>query len=103
MWKGRYHGFTHDKTDIDHRVAFVADTLEKAFAEADKDPTVLKVFMLPECFFQGVYGAYLIDDASTLLTKLQELVAPAKWKDWVFSFGTVIQYSRRCRRRRISG
>ncbi len=89
VWKGRYHGYRDDAEDIDHRVAFVADTLDKAFAQADKHPTVLKVFMIPECFFQGVYGAYLVDDASKLLTKLQKLVAPVKWKDWVFVFGTV--------------
>ena len=89
VWKARYHGYVDDNEDITHRMALVDDTLKKALAQADKDPTVLKVFMIPECFFQGLYGAYLVDGASTLLTKLQALVAPAKWKDWVFSFGTV--------------
>jgi hypothetical protein len=89
VWKARYHGCLKDPDDIAKRIAFVADTLEKAYAQAKRDPTVLKVFMLPECFFQGLYGAYLVDDASALLTKLQELVAEPKWKDWVFSFGTI--------------
>jgi hypothetical protein len=89
VWKSRYHGYADDKKDLGLRVKFVKDTLEKAFAQANPHPTVLKVFIIPECFFQGLYGAYLVDDASLLLTKLQDLVKSAKWKDWVFSFGTV--------------
>ncbi len=88
-WKAKYHGFVKDSEDIEARVKFVAETLEKAYAIAKQDPTILKVFIVPECFFQGLYGAYITDDAAKLVEKLQILVKDKKWKDWVFSFGTV--------------
>ncbi len=88
-WQAKYHGFVEDGDDIKARVKFVADTLEKAYVESKKEPTILKVFMIPECFFQGLYGAYITDDAAKLVEMLQKLVAGKKWKDWVFSFGTV--------------
>lgn len=89
QWKAKYHGYPTDLKDIETRVAFVKETIEKAYARSEKDPTILKVFMIPECFFQGLYGAYLTEDASTLLGELQKLVSDVKWRDWVFSFGTV--------------
>lgn len=88
-WKAKYHGFLDDTADIEARVKFVEDTLEKAYAKSNHEATVLKVFMIPECFFQGLYGVYIADDAAELVGKLQNLVKDKKWKDWVFSFGTV--------------
>ncbi len=89
QWKAEYHGFVKDIEDIDARVKLVKYALEKAHAQSKKEPTVLKVFMIPECFFQGLYGAYIADDATKLVEKLQQLVKDEKWQDWVFSFGTV--------------
>ena len=89
QWMAKYHGHPDDKTDIDARVAFIKDTLSKASAKASQDATVLKVFIIPECFFQGLYGAYLGDDAAYLVDELLKMVQGEEWKDWVFSFGTV--------------
>jgi hypothetical protein len=88
-WKSKYHGDVDDIKDIEARVRFVGDTLEKAYAQSNREATVLKVFMIPECFFQGLYGTYISDDAAELVGKLQNLVKDKKWKDWIFSFGTV--------------
>lgn len=88
-WQSKYHGDVDDFKDIEARVEFVGDTLEKAYAKSNREPTVLKVFMIPECFFQGLYGTYISDDAAELVGKLQNLVKDEKWKDWIFSFGTV--------------
>ena len=88
-WKAEYHGYVKDIEDIDARVKLVEYVLEKAYTQSRKEPTVLKVFMVPECFFQGIYGAYLTDDAAKLVGKLQQFVKNEKWKDWVFGFGTV--------------
>ncbi|MBX7174324.1 MAG: hypothetical protein K1X72_25355 [Pyrinomonadaceae bacterium] len=88
-WKAEYHGYVKDIEDIDARIKLIEYVLEKAFTKSRKEPTVLKVFMVPECFFQGLYGAYITDDAAKLIEKLQQLVKNEKWKDWVFGFGTV--------------
>ncbi len=88
-WKVKYHGDVDDSKDIEDRVKFVEDTLEKACAQSNHEATVLKVFMIPECFFQGLYGTYISDDAAELVGKLQNIVKDKKWKDWIFSFGTV--------------
>ena len=88
-WKGKYHGDVDDIKDITARVKFIEDTLEKSYNKSDKKPTVLKVFMVPECYFQGLYGAYISDDAAKLVEDLQNAVKDKKWKDWIFSFGTV--------------
>lgn len=89
QWKMTYHGHPNDQDDIKARIAFIKDTLQKAAAKAEQDPTILKVFMIPECFFQGIYGAYLEKDTNYLITELQKLVEGEEWKDWVFSFGTI--------------
>ena len=61
-WKGQYHGLIEDKADIDARVKLVEATLNYAHTVAENDATILKVFMLPECYFQGRYGSYLVGD-----------------------------------------
>lgn len=88
-WKGMYHGLKEDKDDISARVSLLKATLDFAYTKAKDDPTILKVFMIPECFFQGRYGAYGIDDGSLLFGKLLEMASDVKWKDWMFVFGTV--------------
>ena len=89
QWKGKYHGLLDDKADMNARVNLVKATLNYAYTKAKNDPTILKVFMIPECYFQGVYGSYLIEDADHLFTQLLNLVGGVQWRDWVFVFGTV--------------
>ncbi len=92
-WMGRYHGLYSDLDDMNARIGLVEATLKVAYKRAAKDPTILKVFMIPECYFQGRYGSYLLDSeegsVSHLFTRLLNLVGEAKWRDWVFVFGTV--------------
>ena len=88
-WKGRYNGHIDDKTDIAARVKFIRTAIEQARSLVDEDPTNLKVFAVPECFFQGRYGAYLSADVEDLITRLQDAVKGEDWKDWIFVFGTV--------------
>ena len=89
VWRSKYHGYPDDRADIDARVAFLSDTLAKAYAKANPSPVILKVFMIPECYFQGLHGAYLTADRDYLIAKLLDVVKGAEWKDWVLSFGTV--------------
>ncbi|MBC8069713.1 MAG: hypothetical protein IAG13_15355, partial [Deltaproteobacteria bacterium] len=88
MWKGRYNGPRSDAEDVRERVALLGRMIDKAAAGLDDD-TELKVFVAPECFFLGRYGAYTHEVFGTLIKRLQELVADPKWRAWVFVFGTV--------------
>lgn len=88
-WTTNYNGLLDDVADISARVRFVQQTIDAAHGQADAATTNLKVFMVPECFFQGKYGAYEIANVDLLIGRLQDAVADVKWKDWVFVFGTV--------------
>lgn len=96
--------------DIEARVAFTKDAIEKAFSKADKSPDVLKIFMAPEFLYRSSGGAYLHDlingweyDSPPpfnlapyynrwpgLFGKLKEIVANEIYKDWLFVFGTAV-------------
>lgn len=91
--KYRYVGKPDADSDIDDRIKLVGALLEIAYANAAPDPGTLKVLMLPEFYFRGDRGAYTVDQAHRVVTRLQSLVRDAKWKDWFFVFGSLIAYS----------
>lgn len=96
--------------DIEARVAFTKDAIEKALSKADESSEVLKIFMAPEFLYRGSGGVYLHDlingwefDSPTpfnlapyynrwpgLFGKLKAIVANEVYKDWLFVFGTAI-------------
>lgn len=96
--------------DIEARIAFTKDALEKALSKADESSDVLKIFMAPEFLYRGSGGVYLHDlingwksDCppsfnlpsyynrwSGLFGKLKELVEKDIYKDWLFVFGTAV-------------
>jgi hypothetical protein len=89
-WKSRYNGPRSDSLDIAMRVDFLRKAMEKASEKAaPTDDTELKVFVAPECYFLGRYGAYPHHMFGRLIQQLQELVEDTKWRSWVFAFGTV--------------
>lgn len=64
-----------------------------------QDPTVLKVFSLPEFFFRGPLGAYPLQDVlgdafhtDGFIYQLQQLLAGDRWASWVGVFGTIIGF-----------
>lgn len=100
--------------DIDARLAFVADALDKAHALSRSDADTLKIFMAPEFVFRGAGGAYLHDlvngweggaPAEFLLPApydgrwgglfggLRALAAGSRFEDWLFVFGTAVSAS----------
>jgi len=100
--------------DIEARVKFTADAIDKARRSITPDAGTLKVFMAPEFLFRGAGGAYLHDlingweraappdflvpDACKakwggLFGELRALVAKAEYEDWLFIFGTAISAS----------
>ncbi len=88
-WKGTYHGYEDERTDIEKRIEFLKYVLNEAYGKADADRTNLKVFMVPECYFQGLYGAYLFENVGYLFDQMMTLASEEKWKDWLFALGTV--------------
>lgn len=96
--------------DIEARIAFTKDAIEKALSKADESSDVLKIFMAPEFIYRGSGGVYLHDlingwksDCppsfnlpsyynrwSGLFGKLKELVENHIYKDWLFIFGTAV-------------
>lgn len=100
--------------DIEARIAFTKDAIEKAFLTADQSSDVLKVFMAPEFLYRGAGGAYVHDliagwekgapkefylnppfdkNWPGLFGGLQACVCNDAYKDWVFVFGTAVSAS----------
>ncbi|AUH51305.1 hypothetical protein CXB49_11010 [Chromobacterium sp. ATCC 53434] len=88
----RYIGLADEAQDIRERVKLVSAVLEAAHglpAVSGADDT-LKILMLPEFFFRGASGAYSMDGIQTAVSALQDLVRNAKWRHWMFVFGTIV-------------
>lgn len=105
--------------DIDARVAFTKDAIEKAYDKISKETNdeeneVLKIFMAPEFLYRGSGGAYMFDliygwptkkvpqEFSSILPpgkydnwaglfgELKSIVNDDKYKNWLFIFGTAV-------------
>ncbi len=88
-WNSEYNGLTPETSDIAKRVALLQSVANTAYGNVSDDPHELKVFVVPECFFLGRNGAYSIQALSELIEALQTLAKEAKWRHWMFAFGTV--------------
>jgi hypothetical protein len=106
-----YLGHKDPVKDARHRLQIMRDAVERAYEQSlhDDDPKTLKVFIAPEFFWRGKNGAYLFANETLqeklraqgdpsaecravcqILRGLENLVADAKYADWLFVFGTVI-------------
>src|SRR5262249_47967970 len=54
---------------------------------------MLRIFMAPEFYFRGRYGAYTSDVVSEILPHLRQETDQPKYKDWLFVFGTAVMAS----------
>lgn len=92
-----YIGFINSQGDIAERIKLVSKAIDNAQANTNtkqSDPTVLKIFMMPEFFFRGKTGAYNMEEVQTVVSLLQKLVKDkAKWEHWLFIFGSIIGQS----------
>ncbi|UGQ48935.1 hypothetical protein [Massilia endophytica] len=105
--------------DIEARLAFTADAIERAEAMCDPSVKTLKVFMAPAFTYRGAGGAYLhgllegwSGEAPSelqlpppyhqhwdgLFGGLRSLVASVVYEDWIFVFGTAVSASFPARR-----
>jgi len=83
-----YMGLPTDQADISARLAWTARVLEAI--ESKVDSTSIKLFMIPEFYFRGAQGAYQLDNVTTLVSGLQEMVKDSKWSNWLFVFGSAV-------------
>jgi hypothetical protein len=69
------------------------DAIMTAASKTNRDPETLKIFMAPEFFFRGPYGAYEMEDVASIISKLKEIANKPIFKDWIFFFGSIIGVS----------
>ncbi len=62
-----YLGDEHDERDLEARLGLLAKVVAQAQDAFVRDRDVFKVFVIPEFFFRGAYGAYREKDAATRL------------------------------------
>lgn len=85
-----YLGLAQPEDDIAARGGLVKAAIAVAEGKAAGDADTLKVFMMPEFFFRGATGAYEMEDVQSVVSELQATVKDAKFKDWLFVFGTIV-------------
>ncbi|ATB47945.1 MSCRAMM family protein [Corallococcus macrosporus] len=87
----QYLGLPNNQEDLLARCLLMKAAISTAYAEEkDNKPEELKVFMAPEFFFRGVDGAYPVDDLHLIMSSMREETQDAKYKDWLFVYGTAI-------------
>ncbi|HEV2325747.1 MAG TPA: hypothetical protein VGS10_17485 [Terracidiphilus sp.] len=95
-----YSGEVTDHADCALRLSRMKNAINQAYnlyrfdhGKNKSDDKTLKIFMAPEFFFRGINGAYDVAMVSEIFTDLQGYTKDAKFKDWLFVFGTVIAAS----------
>lgn len=96
----RYVDLADEADDVRQRVSPMVEAVNTAGASTaiDRNSYVLKVFIAPEVYFRGNKGAYtdvkyfsgegVGCDPNSIVGGLANAVQDARWKDWLFVFGT---------------
>lgn len=89
-----YKGAKKSATDLRKRILVMKKAMDTAYKDGsiDHGEEVLKVFMAPEFFFRGKEGAYPFEMIPDIMTSLGKTAKDAKYKDWLFVYGTAIGY-----------
>lgn len=102
-----YMGHSNETQDVMDRMEILKAAVEKAYKVSSRSSETLKVFVVPEFFFRGRNGAYVLTKRNStalfndvngictgpvcrVLKGLENLVADARFQDWIFLFGTAI-------------
>ncbi|NOK06742.1 MULTISPECIES: collagen binding domain-containing protein [Myxococcus] len=87
----QYMGLPNNQEDLLARCLLMKAAIKTAHAaETDNKPEELKIFMAPEFYFRGADGAYPVDDLHLIMATMREETQDAKYKDWLFVYGTAI-------------
>ena len=96
----RYIGLADEAADVRQRVKLMTEAVNAAgnWPGVDPRPDVLKIFIAPEFYFRAVRGGYTDlkyvngegagRDPNSIVGGLANAVQDARWKDWLFVFGT---------------
>ncbi|CAJ1432033.1 unnamed protein product, partial [Effrenium voratum] len=92
-----YLGSDKVARDVRHRLAIMAEALERAHASEnwDRSPGTLKVFLAPEFYWRGAKGAYristkFINVSWPVIKEIAGQLSHVRFKHWVFVPGTVV-------------
>jgi len=91
-----YVGLDEPRRDVAARLKVVEEALKLAHDKAKTDDeTTLRVFVMPEFFFRGKVGAYMMGrpEIDDLIDGLQGLVKDPKWRHWFCVFGSAVGMS----------
>jgi hypothetical protein len=97
-----YLGLDNTAEDVNRRLDIMRDAVNRAYDVSNPDDSTLKIFLAPEFFFRGKNGAFEFaneeyeesigecSDICHILKGLEDIVADARFENWLFLFGTVI-------------
>lgn len=93
--KVAYSGQLDDEADMEQRAANMLTAINSAWNSISPihrdDPQILKIFMGPEFYFRGRYGAYPHDVVSQIIPRMRQGgTGQPTFSDWLFVFGTAI-------------
>jgi hypothetical protein len=87
---------TDDEQDMKTKCADMYAAIDKAresltIPSLNNDDKTLKVFMAPEFYFRGQYGAYVPQVVHKILPEMDRLgIGGSDYKDWLFVLGTAV-------------
>jgi hypothetical protein len=95
-----------EEADVEKSCKDLIEAIEEAWAQyqnyvtlnrlAAEDQKTLKIFMAPEFFFRGRYGAYQdIGLCAKILERMRKTISDPRYSDWLFVHGTAIFASER--------
>lgn len=92
-----YLGSPTVKDDLHHRAQIMLTAIRNAYASetVDRRDTVLKIFLAPEFYWRGPFGAYRIDPNMEetnqgVAHEIMEELSKPKYENWVFVLGTLV-------------
>jgi hypothetical protein len=91
--KEYFHGNADDLLDMETKCEELskAIALARAALPQPEEHRALKIFMAPEFFFRGKYGAYSPEVVSRIIPKMRSLrTGSPAYQNWLFIFGTAV-------------
>lgn len=92
-----YLGLDNSEDDLGARCLIMKEGIKKAYSQGSIDKTpagdeILKIFMAPEFYFRNTAGGYPVELISSILEQMRDETMDAKYKDWLFVYGSAIGY-----------
>eukprot|EP00928_Gymnodinium_smaydae_P048311 TRINITY_DN3228_c0_g1_i3.p1 TRINITY_DN3228_c0_g1~~TRINITY_DN3228_c0_g1_i3.p1 ORF type:complete len:396 (+),score=45.69 TRINITY_DN3228_c0_g1_i3:108-1295(+) len=102
-WPTSSRGTASLREDVQGRIKILKAALDVAYNRSERESGVLKVFVAPEFFWQGIATPYdgnalydcldgtdCFNPLSEIGKELDDLVKDSKWTHWLFVFGSIV-------------